>query len=221
MANIFKYTDAVGPAWVDGTSGFTITFNVQTPTQSRTFTWPDAAGTVALIGNTGTVTTGTWNGTKIGLAYGGTNADLSATGGTSRVLKQITTGAAVTVAQLALADLSDAATVALAANVPILPTNPPTAAPGTGDTLNFVLTGDITKGILNPAGTLAELTVGLPDGDYGGQIFTLFTSAIVTALTLTGNFSATIGMAQPTTLAANQRVDWVWDGSSGDWLRDR
>ena len=43
----------------------------------------------------------------IGLARGGTNANLSATGGASQVLKQTSTGAAVTVGQLAASDLSD------------------------------------------------------------------------------------------------------------------
>jgi len=40
------------------------------------------------INSSGVVTLGTWNATRIGLAYGGTNADLSATGGTSQVLMQ-------------------------------------------------------------------------------------------------------------------------------------
>ena len=48
--------------------------------------------------------------TPVPLKLGGTAADLSATGGTSRVLKQITTGAAITVAQLAAADLSNGVT---------------------------------------------------------------------------------------------------------------
>lgn len=56
----------------------------------------------------GTIGSGTWQGTKVGLAYGGTNADLSATGGTSQVLRQSTTGANITVSQLACADLSNA-----------------------------------------------------------------------------------------------------------------
>jgi hypothetical protein len=43
----------------------------------------------------------------IALARGGTNADLSATGGTSQVLKQTSSGAAVSVGQLASTDLSD------------------------------------------------------------------------------------------------------------------
>lgn len=44
---------------------------------------------------------------QLALARGGTNADLSATGGTSQVLKQVSAGAAITVARLAAADLSD------------------------------------------------------------------------------------------------------------------
>lgn len=46
-----------------------------------------------------------WAG-KLGLARGGTNADLSATGGTSQVLKQVSSGAPVTVGQLAFSDIS-------------------------------------------------------------------------------------------------------------------
>lgn len=58
----------------------------------------------------GTIGTGVWQGTKVGLTYGGTNADLSATGGASQVLKQVSVGAAVTVAQLAASDLSNGVT---------------------------------------------------------------------------------------------------------------
>ena len=60
----------------------------------------------ASITTLGTIGTGTWQATKIGLAYGGTNADLSATGGTSQVLKQASAGAAITVGQLGITDLS-------------------------------------------------------------------------------------------------------------------
>lgn len=48
--------------------------------------------------------------TPISLAKGGTAADLSGTGGTSKVLEQLSVGAAITVAQLAALDLSDYAT---------------------------------------------------------------------------------------------------------------
>lgn len=61
------------------------------------------------IATVGTVAAGTWQGTKIGLAYGGTNADLSATGGTSQFLKQNTAGGAIVPTRPACADLSNAA----------------------------------------------------------------------------------------------------------------
>jgi hypothetical protein len=44
---------------------------------------------------------------QMALARGGTHADLSATGGTSQVLKQTSTGADITVARLACSDLSN------------------------------------------------------------------------------------------------------------------
>ena len=46
-----------------------------------------------------------WTGT-LGLSRGGTNANLSVTGGTSQVLKQTTAGGAVTVGQLSTSDIS-------------------------------------------------------------------------------------------------------------------
>lgn len=101
---------------------------------------PTLSGTIA-----GTFTVGsgaTWNGVKIGLAFGGTNADLSATGGTSQVLKQVTTGAAVTVGQLAQSDISGILGVANG---------------GTGATL--AATGG-TSQVLKQASTGAVITVG-------------------------------------------------------------
>ena len=54
----------------------------------------------------GTIATGVWHGTKIALGYGGTNADLSATGGAHEVLMQESVGANVTVRQLTASDIS-------------------------------------------------------------------------------------------------------------------
>lgn len=54
----------------------------------------------------GTIATGVWQATKIGLAYGGTNVDLTGTGGTSQVLRQSTVGGNITVSQLANTDIS-------------------------------------------------------------------------------------------------------------------
>ena len=57
-----------------------------------------------MLFRSGTVTSGIWNGTKIGLAYGGTNTDLSSTGGTGQYLKQTSTGATITVGTIGAAD---------------------------------------------------------------------------------------------------------------------
>ena len=61
----------------------------------------------ASIDTLGTIVTGTWNATKIGLAYGGTNADLSATGGASQILQQSGVGSTITVGQLSASNLSN------------------------------------------------------------------------------------------------------------------
>lgn len=55
----------------------------------------------------GTIATGVWHGTVIGVLYGGTGADLSATGGANQVVKQATTGSGFTVGTLASTQLSD------------------------------------------------------------------------------------------------------------------
>lgn len=54
----------------------------------------------------GTIGAGIWQGTKVGLAYGGTNADLSATGGSANYLKQVSVGAAITVGTIPYSDIT-------------------------------------------------------------------------------------------------------------------
>ena len=76
---------------------------------SATSTLPSIT-TLANLATVGTIGTGVWSATKIGLAYGGTNVDLSATGGASQVLRQSASGAAITVGQLAASDLSNGTT---------------------------------------------------------------------------------------------------------------
>jgi hypothetical protein len=107
----------------------------------------------------GTITTGAWNGTKIGLAYGGTNADLSATGGTSQVLKQTSTGAAITVAQLAYSDISGTPTGA--------------ALTKTNDTnVTLTLGGSPTTALLNAASITLGWTglLGLARGGVNADL---------------------------------------------------
>jgi hypothetical protein len=83
---------------------------------------------------------------RLALVRGGTNANLSATGGTSQVLKQVSTGAAVTVGQLACNDLSDVGggctsnAFNLTANTYLLTTAP--AAPPAGQLVVWMDDGD-------------------------------------------------------------------------------
>lgn len=54
MPNQIGYTDTVGPYFSDVTTTFKATFNIQALSANRTYTWPDSAGTVTLLGNTTT-----------------------------------------------------------------------------------------------------------------------------------------------------------------------
>jgi len=83
-------------------------------TDNAVVRWDGVLGTVVqdssmLVGDTGIVTGATWNANKIGLAYGGTNADLSGTGGTSNYLKQASVGAAITVGTIPASDIASGA----------------------------------------------------------------------------------------------------------------
>jgi len=91
-----------------GTAGINITGTA--PAGTLTGTTLNSTVVTSSLTTVGILGTGTWQANKIGLAYGGTNADLSATGGTSNVLKQTSSGAAITVAQLAASDLSNGTT---------------------------------------------------------------------------------------------------------------
>lgn len=77
-----------------------------------------------------------WTG-RLGLSRGGTNTDLSATGGASQVLMQTTAGGAVTVAQLAASDLTNGTTGT--GNV-VLATSPTLTTPALGTPSAAVLT---------------------------------------------------------------------------------
>lgn len=53
----------------------------------------------------GTITTGAWNGSLVGVQYGGTGANLSATGGAGQYVKQSTAGGAFTVGTIPASDI--------------------------------------------------------------------------------------------------------------------
>jgi hypothetical protein len=57
------------------------------------------------LATVGTIGTGVWHGTAVGVTYGGTGANLSATGGTGQYVKQVTSGGAFTVGTIASGDV--------------------------------------------------------------------------------------------------------------------
>lgn len=192
---------------VDGSGNVTITAAAGTLTGTTLV----ATVVTSSLTSVGTIGTGVWQGTKIGLAYGGTNvdlsasgsttavlaqdashvisaralvandipsldaakiasgkialanggtgADLSATGGTSQVLQQVSAGAAVTVVRLAASDLSNGTTGSGGGIV--LATGPTLSAPALGTPASGVLTNCTGLPI---AGGGTGTTTGAPDG---------------------------------------------------------
>jgi hypothetical protein len=67
----------------------------------------------------GTIATGVWRGTLVGVQFGGTGANLSATGGANQVVQQASAGAAFTVGQLTYANIGGGSTAATATGLTI------------------------------------------------------------------------------------------------------
>jgi hypothetical protein len=109
-------------------------------TSAALITTDIAAGDLVIFFDTSSISMSLAGATgTLALSKGGTGADLSATGGTSRVLKQTSVGGAVTVGQLAASDLSDGSTGTGAIAHAVSPAftgtpTVPTAAGGTNTT---------------------------------------------------------------------------------------
>lgn len=144
-----------------------------------TLTGTTLAGNVVTSSLTavGTIGTGVWQGTKVGLAYGGTNADLSATGGTSRVLMQTSAGANVTVAQLAASNLSNGTTGTGA----VVLAGAPTVVGG-----SFTSLGSLS---VRSTGSAFDLAIASQEVMTGNRTLTLYVDDADRVLNVYGNSS--------------------------------
>lgn len=90
-------------------------------------------------------------------------------------------------------------------------------APATGATVTIADTSDLA--IIDPAATLAALTVRLPtcSATYDGKIARFSTSQAATALTMSATAGTVIGA--PASLAPNAAAGWICRGSSATWYR--
>jgi hypothetical protein len=91
------------------------------------------------------------------------------------------------------------------------------AAPTTGATvLVTAATVDIVQ-VIDPAGTIATLTITLPTADHDGQKVNIASTQIVTALTLNSAAGTIVGAA--TSLAVGSFATYVWLSSQTKWYR--
>lgn len=147
------------------------------------------------------------------LANGGTNADLSATGGTSRVLKQTSTGAAVTVAQLACSDLSNSTTSCSTANATANTASTLVARDGSGNfaagTVTAALTGTVTGSLVGNASTATALAAD--PADCAGNTY-------ATTINASGTLGcASITNASTTAVSTNTNSTIVLRDGSGNF----
>lgn len=89
------------------------------------------------------------------------------------------------------------------------------ATPTTGSTVTVNNTGYINL-MLNPAGTLATLTVTLPGSPTDGDKVTVASSQIVTGLTMNGG--TIIGAL--TTMAVGAFASYVYVSDATSWFRN-
>ena len=88
------------------------------------------------------------------------------------------------------------------------------ASPLTGTTVTVTGTDDVWL-VLTPAGTIATLTVALPDAPVNKQEVAVSASQTVTALTLSGG--TVIG--GPTTMGAASPFRLRYEGVAGAWYK--
>ncbi len=192
----------VAPSW-SSTPTFVGTNITSIPAGNLTGTITSA--TQDLITRTGTIVSGVWHGTLVGVLYGGTGSDLSATGGTKQFLRQSSVGAAVTVSTAAITDMSDATT--WTGNTAIASVGTVTVGTWSGlfgavSGANLTsltaanLAGTITSSVQDNITRTGTVTSGTWSGSFGavsGANLTNITAGNLSGTILAVNFPALIG----------------------------
>ncbi len=169
------------------------------------------SATQDLITRLGTIASGVWNGTKIGLAYGGTNADLSATGGSNQLLKQASSGAAITVGTIASANLSDTA------NIPLLNANQ--TFTGTGNTaFNGNVAFGTTFSFKWVAKSLNTAYLAASDGFVVGSCISATPGDTLTVLSDAAN-PPTVGRTSISDGGGNSTLSYMCPVKQGDYYK--
>lgn len=91
------------------------------------------------------------------------------------------------------------------------------AAPTTGQTVTIANASADVRLILNPSGTLVNLTIEMPSAPYEGQMVQICTSQIVTSLTM--SFAGIILDALATLAGAHSYGKWVYCSTGNSWYR--
>lgn len=87
------------------------------------------------------------------------------------------------------------------------------ATPASGGTVNLATTNRRT--LINPAGTLATLTVNMPSTPANGQLQSFSFTHIITALTVSGNGNTIL--AAPTSAAVGNSFTFIFDLGTTTW----
>ena len=150
----------------------------------------DFPGTANVLG---TITSGTWNGTAVGVTYGGTGANLSATGGSNEVVQQTTAGGAFTVGQLAASNLSNGTT---GSGAVVLATSPTLVTPALGTPSSVNLTNGTALPLTGLAGEVNGDVIYGSSGAWGATA--LSTLAVTNLAGTTGEITASAAVGSVT-----------------------
>jgi hypothetical protein len=223
---VFTGANSVGNS-IMTQSGTTITvastLNATTLGGTLSTATQNSVTTMTGLTSVGTIATGTWNATTIGLAKGGTNADLSGTGGTSQFLRQNSVGATVTVVRPTVSDLSDASNVALLNASNTFTAFGTNAFDASGAGANSVRVRNTAAGVAN----IAHFQLGNDASSNAGTLYT-FSSTYTTsnqyvanAVLLEGTLAGGLGLsasngAGTIRLYTNGAQRWGVN-AAGDW----